>query len=420
MTNKFKNIVLITNGFPFGSTNETFLENEISYLGKSSENIKIISKVSDKKIKTKQRKIPKNSCVQTFYTKSTFLQKIKLLFIFIGKIPQIVTLFQKEIIASKRNNSWRFSNIQIAFHELLKAYEFAEYIKQNFKDYDKQSTLYYSYWLNSSALALAILKYDKIISYAISRGHGSDIYDNLHPRNYLAHRTFILNSLDKFFSVSNHGAKYLKDRYSINDKIETSRLGTKELIQNPKMNDINNRLIVSCSNIKPVKRIEDIIQVLSKTNTQNLTWIHFGGGDGLQNIKNLAEQKLSNISFKIVGPKSNQQVIDFYLNNHVSLLINLSSSEGIPVSMMEAMSLGVPVLATDVGGVSEIVNSKTGFLVNPKINHSKTARIIDDFFNLNTKARDSYSSECLKMWKHMYDRNKNYNDFITRINRIKD
>ena len=44
-------------------------------------------------------------------------------------------------------------------------------------------------------------------------------------------------------------------------------------------------------------------------------------------------------------------------------LINVSESEGLPVSMMEAQMAGLPVIGTDVGGVSEIVRPDTGILL---------------------------------------------------------
>lgn len=48
----------------------------------------------------------------------------------------------------------------------------------------------------------------------------------------------------------------------------------------------------------------------------------------------------------------NQLVYDFYRNNDVDVFVNLSESEGIPVSIIETISFGVPVVATDVGGNS--------------------------------------------------------------------
>jgi len=58
-----------------------------------------------------------------------------------------------------------------------------------------------------------------------------------------------------------------------------------------------------------------------------------------------------------------EQVLDFYTRNEVSFFINLSSSEGMPFAMMEAMSFGVPVIATAVGGVPEAVGKGGGVLV---------------------------------------------------------
>ena len=44
----------------------------------------------------------------------------------------------------------------------------------------------------------------------------------------------------------------------------------------------------------------------------------------------------------------------------VDLFLTVSANEGIPVSIMEAQSFGIPVIATDVGGISEIVNNVNG------------------------------------------------------------
>jgi glycosyltransferase involved in cell wall biosynthesis len=48
------------------------------------------------------------------------------------------------------------------------------------------------------------------------------------------------------------------------------------------------------------------------------------------------------------------------------IFVNPSYSEGLPTSVMEAASVGLPVIATDVGGTREIVeHGTTGLLVEP-------------------------------------------------------
>ena len=52
------------------------------------------------------------------------------------------------------------------------------------------------------------------------------------------------------------------------------------------------------------------------------------------------------------------------LYNAADLALLTSVSEGIPLTLIEGMNLGLPVLATDVGGVSEVVEeAKTGLMV---------------------------------------------------------
>lgn len=56
--------------------------------------------------------------------------------------------------------------------------------------------------------------------------------------------------------------------------------------------------------------------------------------------------------------------------NDFDLFVNMSLSEGIPVSIMEAISFGIPIIATNVGGNAEIVNDETGVLIPVNIDQA--------------------------------------------------
>jgi glycosyltransferase involved in cell wall biosynthesis len=59
------------------------------------------------------------------------------------------------------------------------------------------------------------------------------------------------------------------------------------------------------------------------------------------------------------------------------LFVLPSLAEGVPVSLMEAMAIGVPVIATNIAGTSELVeDGRTGLLVRPSDAHVLAEAII--------------------------------------------
>jgi glycosyltransferase involved in cell wall biosynthesis len=69
------------------------------------------------------------------------------------------------------------------------------------------------------------------------------------------------------------------------------------------------------------------------------------------------------VSFR--GNVEHAAVLDMLTPERVAGVVLPSYHEGIPVSLMEAMARRVPVIATDVGGVRELVSPSTGFLAPP-------------------------------------------------------
>jgi glycosyltransferase involved in cell wall biosynthesis len=72
---------------------------------------------------------------------------------------------------------------------------------------------------------------------------------------------------------------------------------------------------------------------------------------------------------------STSDVVPYY--SAADIFILPSYHEGLPLVLLEAMSVGLPVIASDVGGVPDVVDHEVnGFLVPPKDVNS-LARIIE-------------------------------------------
>jgi glycosyltransferase involved in cell wall biosynthesis len=90
----------------------------------------------------------------------------------------------------------------------------------------------------------------------------------------------------------------------------------------------------------------------------------------------------------------------------------VSTTEGIPVSIMEAMSFGIPVIATDVGGTQEIVNKDNGILLHSQLDETDLASAIriamkEDLWQRKTNA--------LETWRSKYNAPTNYQNFVSEL-----
>lgn len=114
-------------------------------------------------------------------------------------------------------------------------------------------------------------------------------------------------------------------------------------------------------------------------------------GPGLSEEKYYIPNNLKNY-IHLLGPKRDISKI----LNKSNIYISTSISEGLPNTIMEAMSAGKPVIATDVGGVSELViDGETGYLT-PSNNAEFMAKRIVDLIN-NPKKQIAFGTKGRKV-----------------------
>ncbi|MFZ2656385.1 MAG: glycosyltransferase [Victivallales bacterium] len=290
-----------------------------------------------------------------------------------------------------------------------------DYIKREGLELDK--SVFYTYWNDVTTLSLTYSKqlYPSIC--LVSRAHGIDLYEERHPCSYIPFRKSSILLIDAVFPDSEAGTGYLKRNYGNTIKIcETARLGVCEPGFISLKSGINLFRIVSCSMVMPVKRVDLIkrsIQVVAKMkNNIMFEWHHLGEYEKHSQL--LVNSDISNLKIKLHGYPSHEYLMEFYKNNTIDLFMNTSMTEGTPVSIMEAISCGIPCLATKVGGNPEIVNEANGILFD-KYDHpediaGKIAYLVD-----NREVLESKRIACKNTWNEKYNADKNYSIFADRL-----
>ncbi len=97
-----------------------------------------------------------------------------------------------------------------------------------------------------------------------------------------------------------------------------------------------------------------------------------GGGPLDSRLRRLASDLGARDSIRFLGRVRHEELIGFYAAGAISAVVLASVDlghghhEGIPVALMEAMSFGVPVIATRTGGIAELVTPGAGVLVPPE------------------------------------------------------
>lgn len=280
---------------------------------------------------------------------------------------------------------------------------------------------FYSYWFYDVALAAIRLRDDYASQAkvrAVSRAHRYDLYPERNATGYLPLRPYLLEHIDRVYPCSADGSQTLTEPFpACRTKVETAYLGTRDfgLGPEPQGNELH---LVSCCHISPVKRVELLAQsfALMKDSGLSLHWTHFGGGDGLDALKAYAAEHLSFMDCQFAGPVKNEALMAYYQQHPVDLFINTSSSEGLPVSIMEACSFGIPAIATDVGGTSEIVlEGKTGFLLPADFSPQSLADQIGSFARLSQEERHALRANCREVWQKNFCGEQNFTRFASAI-----
>ena len=403
-----KNLFLFTSSFPYGE-GEQFIETEIKVLSLSFKEIFIFPlKVSGNK-----RELPSNVKVIEPKLYSAY-SRPSILFNNLGLILKIYLL----LIFKSKSRSQYFKEFSRWFNFLLNRINDANWLQKEIEKTTTTQTVYYSYWFNLWGTILSIIKEKKGSEFKFfTRIHGGDFDEAQKKEGFFPFREFELTHVQNIYGVSNFGINYMKQRYAnLSFNMSLSRLGVNDHGNNPFDPTKGYFQIVSCSFIYGLKRVNLIVDILANLHNIKVKWTHFGSGELEDEIKKYASTQLGkNIEIEFKGLVPNFEVIDFYKTTPVDLFLNTSELEGIPVSMMEAISFGIPIVGCDICGVPEIANEETGILIPKNFDQKTVANNIQVFLTQDQNKMLNIRKTVKQYWDKTFNGVSNYNIFTNLI-----
>lgn len=408
-----KVLLLITKQFPYGNK-EAYLEHELPFLEEQFDRIYFLP--ADYFGPDSLSRHLSEKCEVLHYSQNLRSGKGR-------HFTEFVRMFMKEFRLSK-DRMFLFrklkKHISVLRHQQALADMVTPVIKKHKEQGDKVYT--YAYWIHYGAVMASLLLQRGIIDQFVVRGHSIDLYhkDWVLAKEFgtapLCFHFITLDAAGLIAPVSDHGTNYLKGKFPrYSNKIRTHRLGVPS--GTPLFGSRGERAfeIVSCSFLTRNKRVERIPGILALLDFP-VRWVHFGGGhtDKMEELKQLIDKLPANIQVDLKGTVSNQDILNYYENNRVDLIINLSMAEGLPVSLMEAISFGIPVLATDVNGTPEIANEHTGYSVPSDFKDQLIAKCIQQLFE-DPVVYDNLRKSAYDWYQEYFSSAKNYRLFVNAI-----
>lgn len=413
------NLVLVTNHFPYGLY-ESFLEKELPVLVKHFEKVVVVCRdVSS----SGEREIY-GARIHRVNPVSGWREKVLTVWLCVINSLKVINIIKDELRwLRERKRKLNTFILDDMIHQLVKALQTAHQLCRIIKTERLTGpTVLYSYWLSSSALALTFVSSKRAHITTLSRAHGGDVYEYRNDYKYLPFRRTLIQRLDRIFAISNDAAEHLRVQVdaSLGDKIQVARLGTKNAGASPAKKS-KQFTVVSCAFMVAVKRIHLLIDALQQIDRLDVHWIHIGSGPLEEQLTQRAKERLGrkgNVSCQFMGSLNNNNLMKIYQDTYVDLFVNTSAAEGIPVTIMEAQSFGIPVIAPRVGGIPEIVSEQTGRLFDVDASPLTIAHLISEVLSLPPADIKALRNRALQNWKSHYNADQNFSTFIAQIEKL--
>lgn len=406
--------VIITSNF----YKESFLRNECKYY-KLDDKI-LIFNIEDYDKKDKKQKCEKMGNISIYSGCFRKVRKSKML---------ITSLVNKHYWSEMFNLLYKKKGFNIAraceaASVIVHGKEFAKEIKDLLvkESVNARETVFYSYWFYVHTAVILELKRWYPQSVFISRCHGMDVYEMRTKSCYAPFREYFVKNIDYLYAISEDGKRHIEKyigRRATNIQVEY--LGSINHLPDKRMytNKGDKLRIVTCSRIDRNKRLDRMVLILALIRDIDIEWDHYGeGSDEIElEIKKMCNNMLGqNVKVRFRGYINNEAIITQYRKENYDVFMNVSESEGIPVSVMEALSEGIPVIAPDIGGMREIVKDGiNGLLLQENCDIYEAAKKLRQMAKMEQREYSKMRSRAKEFWYTNFNADNNFRKYINKI-----
>lgn len=403
-------ILLATENFPYGRGEKSFVLPELTRLAKEYD-VTVISHVDERQIAERQggTDLPAGVRVVTHpRPRLTGRDKLRALSGFLTDRDGREEI--REILRGKKQRGMRLYQ-SLSFYAQALADQ--SLLQKSGLFSEQEEIIYYSFWYDYYCYSMVREKGKYPNVRIIARTHGRDLYHERVPGGRQPFRAQMERGMDGVAFACAYGREYY-DRYVRSDafpadRLHVCRLGTEPAFRLMPPHEDGPWQLLSCSNVIPLKRIERIIEGLALVDGISLCWTHIGDGANMETAKAYAEQMLGkkeNIQYVFTGYM--EDVDAWYRHKQVDCFITASSTEGgCPVSIQEAMSYGVPVIGTDVGGITEMI-AGNGILLRANPCAAEVAEAVCRICGAKPGELMCMKEKSLSLWREMFDKETCY------------
>ena len=246
----------------------------------------------------------------------------------------------------------------------------------------------YSHYLLNSYAALNLKKKYNLPVVAIE--HWSEVNkDILKPYvQYLGNSVY--TTVDKVISVSDSLKSMISKHFNVDSLVVHNLVGEGFGYKLPSYHTSFN--FVTVGSLFHIKGYDILIEAFAKiANNNNFKLTIVGDGNQRTLLQQLIVKHNLQSKVLLLGRKSRPEVADILADSDV--YVSSSRNENFSVSVLEALSVGLPVVATICGGIKECINESNGLLVPTEDVNALSSVMLKIIQNISNYNRESIAQD---------------------------